>query len=53
MPKLPKRLYVNMEQDGKEIYPLATVKPEEIQDGQVGIYELKEIVTKRTETVLE
>lgn len=55
MKKYPKEIFVQRENAGTEDEFLsATEKPEEvIDDGKVAIYLLKEVLTKRTETIIE
>ena len=53
MKNLPKKIYAQLERDGKESYLLAFDKVEDVIDGKVGIYELKETKTKSTVTMLK
>ncbi len=55
MKKYPKTIFVQRENEKSEDEFLsATEKPDEvINDGKVAIYELKEVLTKRTETIIE
>lgn len=55
MKKYPKQIFVQRENENTEDELLsATEKSEEVvYDAKVAIYELKEILTKRTETIIE
>ncbi len=55
MKKYPKKIFVQRENEKTEDEFLsATENPEEVvNDGKVAIYELKEILTKRTEIIIE
>ena len=53
MSKLPKEIYVQREQDGDTDYLLAWEDREEINDGEVGVYELKKVGKKSTKTLID
>ena len=55
MKKYPKKIFVQRENEGRDgEFLSATEKPEEVvYDGKVAIYELKEVLTKRTEMIIE
>jgi hypothetical protein len=53
MTKFPKVIYVQMEKDGNEVYPLAWKTAEETNDGKIAVYELKKVVNKSTKTIIE
>ena len=55
MKKLPKVIYVSLENAGEQDeYLQAETSPEEISaDGTIGLYELKEVKTRRTEIHLD
>ena len=50
MKKFPKIVFI---QRGEEDCLLAYEKNDEAEDGHIAIYELKEVKTKRTETIIE
>ncbi len=49
----PKLIYVYREEDGDASYLIASEDSEDANDGILAIYELKEMKTKRTETIVE
>ena len=51
--KYPKTLYVQRNDDGREVYFSAYENAGELEDGEVVIYEKKAVVKKRTETHLD
>ena len=55
MKKYPKKIYVQIENDDTiDAFLNATEKPEEIlYDDKVAIYELKEVLTKKTKVIIE
>lgn len=55
MKKLPKEIYIQLENAGTDdAYLRAETTPEDFaEDGAVGVYELKEIKTRRTEIHLD
>ena len=54
MKKLPKKIYVQLEQDGDGgFYLVSSDKVEDLADDKIGIYELKETKTKTTVTMLK
>lgn len=55
MKKYPKQIFVQYENEGTEDEFLNTVtKPEDVMyDDKVAIYELKEVLTKKTKVIIE
>lgn len=51
--KYPKTIYIQYEQNGDEGYHLAHEELEDANDGEIAVYELVEIKTKKTKTYLE
>ncbi len=53
MKKLPKTIFIQIDGDGKDEWFNANTEIAELDDGKVGVYELKEVQTRRTEHHLE
>ncbi len=54
MKKLPKIIYITKEKESDDSeYLLAWDNAEDANEGQIGVYELKEIKTKEIKTILK
>ena len=53
MKDYPKVIYVQEESDNTESYLMTWNKSEDANDGEVAIYDLREVKTKSTKTILE
>jgi hypothetical protein len=53
MKKLPKTIYVQYTEEGSDLNALPDIASAQLEDGSVGVYELKEVKTRRTEIHLD
>ena len=51
--KFPETIYIKKDGEGDETYLIAWDNADDCGDGKVAVYELKKVVKKRTETILE
>ncbi len=51
--KMPKKIFIWIDKNSNEEVMLAEKDVDGCNDGQIGIYELKEVKTKSTKVVLE